>query len=230
LVKSLISLIYVTIILYIVIYLNKKWNNIPFNKSMLTFKKFINFNLIGILCYSVILLLIIPFFILQQIEFRVCSFDSSGVLSLIITTYCIAVYEEFFFRGLISQTIFLSTQKLFVTSIISSLLFLSLHLFNIVNEYLIWSVLLLLIGGILLTYLFFFFKSIWVPIGFHFSYNVFGYALDHEMLFSPNQSGDALIQRFALLQIVGLSVLTIVIISKYHRINAVRVYNIFKKH
>jgi membrane protease YdiL (CAAX protease family) len=102
-------------------------------------------------------------------------------ISLIFSALLISVYEEFFFRGFISQVIYISISNVLITSLIGSVIFLLFHLNLVIHGDLPWLYLInIFTGGILLNYLFFIYKSIWVPIGYHFVNNLFSKVIINE--------------------------------------------------
>ncbi|MCW3103526.1 MAG: Abortive infection protein [Bacteroidetes bacterium] len=99
-------------------------------------------------------------------------------------TLVIISWEELMFRGIVLNFLLKYSSKLYL-SIISGLLFMLIHLLNPEINILLQGPN-LFFAGVLLTLLYLKFKSIWLPLGFHFANNIFsskvelltGYKLD----------------------------------------------------
>jgi len=110
--------------------------------------------------------------IIDKIEFHSLSLLESICLFLIV-----ALNEEIILRGYILRN-FMDSMNKYIALIISSLLFMAMHLFNPNISFV--GMLNIFLAGLLLGITYIFTKNLWFPIALHFSWNffqgpVFGY-------------------------------------------------------
>jgi membrane protease YdiL (CAAX protease family) len=174
LIKNSVTIIYVLVICLMVILGNKVLNHIAYSNSSLSFDKFISNFAIGIGFCLLLITATASVMALIKTPLPVMPGGFVFFISLIFSSLLISVFEEFFFRGFISQVIYVAISNVLITSIIGSSIFLLFHLNLVIQGDLPFLYLInIFAGGILLNYLFFLYKSIWVPIGYHFVYNLF---------------------------------------------------------
>jgi membrane protease YdiL (CAAX protease family) len=171
----------VLLVVLLVIFGNKELNRISFSKSYLNFDKFIYKFALGIGFCLVLIFATISVMALLHSPLPILTDDPELFINLMLSTLLISIFEESIFRGFLSQTIYISIPNVLVTCIIGSSLFLLFHLNTVIQGdnpmlYLIN----IFTGGILLNYLFFIYKSIWVPIGYHFVNNLFSKVIINE--------------------------------------------------
>ena len=131
--------------------------------------KKIKFLGIGVLAGAVMIML--PGLMAWLLGYAV-SFNPQFNLYSILITLLIVSWEELWFRGL-----FLNHAKKHISainlSLIMGLLFMLIHVFN-PNIDLMKTGPTLFLAGACLTLLYFYFKTIWLPLGMHFGNNYFG--------------------------------------------------------
>lgn len=96
--------------------------------------------------------------------------DLSGILLSVILFTAVAFNEELIFRGYILGNLMLSMNR-YVALLVTSVLFSLLHMGNASFNWL--SFLSILLAGLLLGLPYIFTRSLWLPIGLHFSWNYF---------------------------------------------------------
>lgn len=130
-------------------------------------------------CVTMILVgFAIGFFLLSSVLFVISAFSnvaiesshfiSKDIIAYVVIFAIVAFGEEFLIRGY-ALSYLNNHYGLSSSIIISSLIFSVLHIPNGAFQYLAFGNLLL--AGILLSIMRFFFKSLWVPIGCHFTWN-----------------------------------------------------------
>lgn len=202
----------------IVILADKYLLNVNYCTSGLSFKNIhINF-LMGVL-------LIIPLIVLSSLSILILDkkilTESLGLhllFSIGISALLLSIYEEFIFRGFISLTIFKSTGSVLNTGLISSSIFTLFHLNTIIQDGLIILLINIFFASILLNYLFFYYSSIWVPIGFHFGNNFFWNIID-----SKNAEIDSIVDQqynilIQLIYTIGVIIFSVIIARKYRKL------------
>jgi membrane protease YdiL (CAAX protease family) len=173
-IKNSVTVIFVALMFLLVIIGNKKLNRISYSNSYLSFDKFIYKFVLGSGFCLVLIVGTISVMALLHSPLPVLTDDPELFINLTLTTLLISIYEESIFRGFISQTIFISIPNVLITSIIGSVTFLLFHLNTVTQGDLpILNLINILTAGILLNYLYYIYKSIWVPIGYHFVHNLF---------------------------------------------------------
>ena len=139
------------------------WFNLNFN----SYKNFIkSFSLGAITIFIIITYLYLKDYILFE-NFSFSLIRLSGYLLLFTIG---AVIEETVFRGLILGNLKESINKYFALAI-SSVLFVLIHLLN--TGISLVSITNLFLAGLILGILFILFDNLWMPIGFHLSWNFF---------------------------------------------------------
>ena len=118
--------------------------------------------------------------LLNEISFDKIVFEPVNILISIALFTCVAIAEEFLFRGYILRNLMISFNKYFAL-ILSSILFSLLHGMNPNMDG--FSAMSLFLAGILLGISYIYTKNLWFPIALHLSWNLF------QSLFGFNVSG-----------------------------------------
>lgn len=109
------------------------------------------------------------------------------IISLIIIAMLPAMFEEMLFRGCLQPVMIKITKNAFAGILITSILFSALH----ASYYGFLSRLAL---GLILGYIFYYSKNLWLSMLFHFLFNAIGvtqlYALSRQGLLTPNAMND----------------------------------------
>lgn len=124
------------------------------------------------------------------------------IVSLIIIALLPAIFEEMLFRGCLQPVMINITKNVFVGILITSILFSALH----ASFYGFLSRLAL---GVILGYIFYYSKNLWLPVIFHFLHNALGvtqlYALSKKGLLNSNaMSEDTLPLYYGLIALAAL--------------------------
>ncbi len=100
---------------------------------------------------------------------------TSIFLNYLLGCLCSVIAEEILIRGYIFSIIHTNIQNVFGAAIISSIVFTSMHL-----SHTNWvSFLQIFVAGIVLAMLFYYSKSLYTPIGFHFGWNFLHYIFSY---------------------------------------------------
>jgi membrane protease YdiL (CAAX protease family) len=118
--------------------------------------------------------------LLDEISFDKIVFEPVNILISIVLFTCVAIMEEFLFRGYILRNLMISFNK-YIALIISSILFALIHGMNPNMDG--FSAMSLFLAGILLGITYIYTKNLWFPIALHLSWNLF------QTLFGFNVSG-----------------------------------------
>jgi membrane protease YdiL (CAAX protease family) len=118
--------------------------------------------------------------LLNEISFDKLVFEPVGILISVALFTCVAVMEEFLFRGYILRNLMISFNK-YIALILSSILFSLIHGMNPNMDG--FSAMSLFLAGILLGITYIYTKNLWFPIALHLSWNLF------QSLFGFNVSG-----------------------------------------
>ena len=98
-----------------------------------------------------------------------CSFDIANIYRFLMTYFVVAVGEEIVFRGIMFRLLD-SQFNLWVALIISAIVFGAAHIIN-PNATVVSTVGISLASGVLFGLLFKYYRTLWVPIGIHWSWN-----------------------------------------------------------
>lgn len=118
--------------------------------------------------------------LMNEISFDKIVFEPINILISLALFTCVAVMEEFLFRGYILRNLMISFNK-YIALIISSVLFALIHGMNPNMDG--FSVMSLVLAGILLGISYIYTKNLWFPVALHLSWNLF------QTLFGFNVSG-----------------------------------------
>ena len=118
--------------------------------------------------------------LLNEISFDKIVFEPVNILISFVLFACVAVMEEFLFRGYILRNLMISFNK-YIALIISSILFALIHGMNPNMDG--FSAMSLFLAGILLGITYIYTKNLWFPVALHLSWNLF------QTLFGFNVSG-----------------------------------------
>lgn len=98
-----------------------------------------------------------------------CSFDIAAIYRFLMAYFVVAVGEEIVFRGIMFRLLD-SQFNLWVALIFSSFLFGAAHIIN-PNATIVSTIGISLAAGVLFGLLFKYYRTLWVPIGIHWSWN-----------------------------------------------------------
>lgn len=118
--------------------------------------------------------------LLNEISFDKIVFEPVNILISVALFTCVAIMEEFLFRGYILRNLMISFNK-YIALILSSILFSLIHGMNPNMDG--FSAMSLFLAGILLGITYIYTKNLWFPIALHLSWNLF------QSLFGFNVSG-----------------------------------------
>lgn len=107
--------------------------------------------------------------IIGEIQFSELKFDTTFTINSILVTFAIVTWEELWFRGIFLNYCHRSLSAIHI-SITIGLLFMLVHLLN-PKINLLRTGPTLFFAGAFLTIVYFYFKTIWLPIGLHFGNN-----------------------------------------------------------
>lgn len=139
---------------------------------------------------------------------------------LIISTIGIGIWEEFYFRGLIYNTLVKNSFGFHISALVSSILFSVIHWssFDMSETSWVWYIGIVFIGYIL-VFIYTITKSIWSVVSFHFIWNFMARLLDNQ----ENEIGLFEIPNFTqysktldniMVVILGLTVLLIIFLTR----------------
>lgn len=99
--------------------------------------------------------------------------DWAVAIRFIIATLVVGAWEEFYFRGLLVNTLLAKKVSIASTALISSMLFTALHLFSYDMDTItpFWAIGVFILS-VILFYLYIVTRSIWAPVGFHFFWDL----------------------------------------------------------
>lgn len=117
---------------------------------------------------------------LEEINFLRMIFDFKEIIISILLFSIIAITEELLFRGYILKNLMISLNK-YIALIVSSILFYLIHGFNPNID--LFSLINILLAGILFGISYIHTKNLWFPIALHLSWNLF------QTIFGFNVSG-----------------------------------------
>lgn len=119
----------------------------------------------------------------NAINLTYVQFDFQTLLLSFLLFFLVAIHEEVFFRGYILNNLMTSMNKYFAL-LISSVIFALFHALNFNLS--LWSIINLVIAGILLGSSYIFNKNLWFPISLHWFWNFFqGPVLGYSVSGSP---------------------------------------------
>ena len=148
-----------------------KKNNDSLNLNKLHFKF-----LLGTIAGLLLPLIVTCVFYLYNFNHQLEVNFEINFLTLFVNQFGISIGEELVFRALIFQSLLNLNKSFFKSSIISSLIFCIFHLnqidFNMNLFHVIINLTACFSASLLLCYLYYKFKSIWYPIGWHFGWNI----------------------------------------------------------
>lgn len=169
---------YVAVILF-----NAKVNGLSMKNCGFGFKKFLQNSLLGLgLC-----VVLIVFFLLMATLFSGIEVQFSGLndnfhkplLGLLSTLIIVGFWEEFYFRGLVFNTLVKNNFGFHSAALISSILFSIIHWssFDMNETSWLWYIGIVEIAYIL-VYMYSYTNSIWYVVFFHFLWNAFAQLVD----------------------------------------------------
>ncbi|MBA6157349.1 CPBP family intramembrane metalloprotease [Tenacibaculum sp. S7007] len=167
--KNILWILFPLFIYYLVVYSNKKINKLEVSDfGFRTKKNIFNIGLGITLGFLVMCSILLSFKFFTEGNFRFILIEKSLIYSIIgvlLTSFAIACWEEFFFRGLLFITLLKNKVNFHISAIISSLIFSFSHYYDITHS--VWFIGLFFMGY-LLCYLYRYTGSIWSVVGFHF--------------------------------------------------------------
>ena len=173
-----ICMISLPVIVYFCVKLfNSKVNNLKGRDYGFDFKNFIKNAFVGIglasIIYVIILLTAYLFFGAQVDFMGLKEGFGKPLMSLLMTMLVVGVWEEFYFRGLVFNTLLKNKFGFHTSAIISSILFSMVHWssFDMNETSYFWYVGIVFIGY-LFVYLYVYTRSIWSVVFFHFTWDV----------------------------------------------------------
>lgn len=102
-----------------------------------------------------------------KIEIETIFLANKALLKEIVNGFITSLNEELLFRAFIFLSLVKIYGKVFLSALSTSVLFAVLHMGSISHDFFFLSLLNVLIGGLLLSYLYYISGSIWITIGFH---------------------------------------------------------------
>jgi uncharacterized protein len=108
-------------------------------------------------------------FIDKGLEWTDIFFDGSAIASGIGSMLLVAIAEELVYRGYVLRNLMKSFNR-WLALVISAILFTVVHLSN--PGIPVLGIINILLGGLVLGIAFMYSKNLWMPIGFHFSWNL----------------------------------------------------------
>lgn len=168
---------------FVVTLFNRKINKLNDNQCGFGFKHFISNFFLGIglaLVTLLVILLITKAFIDIDIELSGLKNDfQTPLVSLLTTLFIVGVWEEFYFRGLVFNTLLKGNFGFHLSALISSILFSVIHWssFDMAETSWFWYLGIVFMGYIL-VYIYVLTDSIWSVVSFHFFWNFIATLLD----------------------------------------------------
>lgn len=164
-------------------FFNKKVNKLNARQYGFHFKSFFKNIVLGL---GLALIILAIYFIIVEVFFGISvqfmgfkpNFETA-LLQLLITYALVGIWEEFFFRGLVFNTLVKGGFKFHTAAIISAILFSIIHFssFDMTETSPLWYFGIVFIGYIL-VYIYTYTNSIWSVISFHFLWNCLATLMD----------------------------------------------------
>lgn len=161
---QLLGLVFLLLLIKKVFHFNVlNWFKLNYNNYKNSFKSFF-------LGAITIFIIIIYLYLKGYVLFEKISFSLIRLTGYLLLFIIVAVIEETVFRGLILGNLKESINK-YLALAVSSVLFVLIHLLN--SGISLVSIMNLFLAGLIMGVLFILFDNLWMPIGFHLSWNFF---------------------------------------------------------
>ena len=180
---NLILMSFSVIVYFAVIFFNKNINKLSASHIGFYFDGFIKSSLLGIgLAIGIMGAVIIVASIFFGIQFEFISLKvdfGMSLIDLLSTFLVVGLWEEFYFRGLMFNTLLKNKFGFHLSAILSAFLFSVIHFesFDMSTTSWLWYVGIVLIGY-LLAYLYSYTKSTWSVVSFHLFWNMLATLID----------------------------------------------------
>ncbi len=190
---------FLIILWYYFRFIHKKINQIVwkdyFSFSISDIKKFV----FGVVLSIIISMMAYVVGLLFNLERDFLLAENKKTLQIFSNNFVVAFAEELFFRGLIFFSLLKITNRIFLSSVVSSLFIALIHFGSIDKDLALISMLNIFAGGLVLSYLYFLSGSIWTAIGFHAMNNFLAVAPDFYNQISPLAFANHLLLHSAIL-------------------------------